>query len=155
MCIYPQIAGAAAAAGLDLDAVHALAARAAASAGTLGVALSVCVVPGTQPSNRLEGDTAEVGMGIHGEQGLGQEALLQHQGRVADVLTERMLDSILGNDAGKVALCFSVNKRNPQIFIRHMITQSCCIFSAQLRRFPLSCRSVRVYHDLHIRSQRV
>ena len=47
-----QVAGAAAAAGLSLDKVAAEAAAAAQAVGSMGVATSVCTVPGSQPSTR-------------------------------------------------------------------------------------------------------
>ncbi|KAI8467146.1 MAG: dihydroxyacetone kinase family protein [Monoraphidium minutum] len=65
-----KAAGAAAAAGASLGEVASLARDAAASAGTLAVALSECCLPGATPSSRLGPDEMEVGMGAHGEPGL-------------------------------------------------------------------------------------
>lgn len=66
-----KVAGAAAERGLPLEAVAAAARAAAGDVKSLGVALSVCSVPGQPRSTRLdEPDTVEVGMGIHGEAGL-------------------------------------------------------------------------------------
>lgn len=48
-----QVAGAAAAAGLSLQAVAAEAAAAARAVGSMGVATRVCTVPGSEPSTRL------------------------------------------------------------------------------------------------------
>jgi dihydroxyacetone kinase len=50
--VVGQVAGAAAAAGQPLEEVAAVASQAAASMSTLGVALSVCTLPGHQPSDR-------------------------------------------------------------------------------------------------------
>ena len=58
-----KAAGAAARAGGSLDDVAAAAERVAANLGTLGVALTVCTVPGGKRSDRLDGDTIEVGLG--------------------------------------------------------------------------------------------
>ena len=52
-CTNAQVAGAAAAAGLSLEAVAAEAAAAAHAVGSMGVATRVCTVPGAEPSTRL------------------------------------------------------------------------------------------------------
>lgn len=88
-----KIAGAAAAAGLDLSQVKAEAEQAIANMGSLGLALSVCTVPGSTPSTRLDGDTVELGMGIHGEEGIERMPL-----QPVDVLTERMLQTIISKE---------------------------------------------------------
>ena len=62
--------------------------------GSLGVALSPCTVPGNPPSDRLDGAWVEVGMGIHGEEGIQRQEMPPAQ--AADELTARMLEAILG-----------------------------------------------------------
>ena len=57
-----KIAGAIAEFGGSLDDVHAAAAAAAASVGTMGVALSPCIVPGRPASFALPPSTVELGM---------------------------------------------------------------------------------------------
>lgn len=64
-----KVVGAAAEAGLSLPEVVAEARAAAASVGTMGVALTTCTLPGTKPSDRLADGLIEVGLGIHGEPG--------------------------------------------------------------------------------------
>ncbi|XP_031374939.1 putative 3,4-dihydroxy-2-butanone kinase isoform X2 [Punica granatum] len=64
-----KVAGAAAAAGLTLSAVAAEAKRASEMVGTMGVALSVCTLPGQVTSDRLGPGKMELGLGIHGEPG--------------------------------------------------------------------------------------
>ncbi|KAJ7542479.1 hypothetical protein O6H91_10G108400 [Diphasiastrum complanatum] len=64
-----KVAGAAAAAGLSLAEVTAEARRVANSIGTMGVALSICTVPGQLTSDRLGSGKMELGLGIHGEPG--------------------------------------------------------------------------------------
>jgi hypothetical protein len=59
-----QIAGAAAATGLSLDEVAAEAKRASEMVGTMGVALSVCTLPGQVTSDRLGPGKMELGLGI-------------------------------------------------------------------------------------------
>lgn len=59
-----QVAGAAAACGLSLDEVAAEAKRASEMVGTMGVALSVCTLPGQVTSDRLGPGKIELGLGI-------------------------------------------------------------------------------------------
>ncbi|XP_071691241.1 putative 3,4-dihydroxy-2-butanone kinase [Rutidosis leptorrhynchoides] len=64
-----KIAGAAAASGLPLSDVAAEARHACEIVGTMGVALSVCTLPGQPKSDRLGPGKMELGLGIHGEPG--------------------------------------------------------------------------------------
>lgn len=59
-----QIAGAAAASGLPLSDVVAEARHACGVVGTMGVALSVCTLPGQPKSDRLGPGKMELGLGI-------------------------------------------------------------------------------------------
>ncbi|MEV7086236.1 dihydroxyacetone kinase family protein [Streptomyces sp. NPDC093085] len=87
-----KIAGAAAAAGHDLDGVEELAGRANARTRSLGVAFSGCTLPGaaaplfTVPEGRMA-----IGLGIHGEPGIGEAELPTADG-LAELLVERLLD---------------------------------------------------------------
>ena len=66
-----KVAGAAAASGLGLDEVVAEANMAAAALGTMGVALGACTVPAAgKPGFSLGDGEMELGLGIHGEQGV-------------------------------------------------------------------------------------
>lgn len=65
-----QVAGAAAAAGLPLEEVAEQARHASKLVGTMGVALSVCTLPGQGTSDRLGPHQMELGLGI--------VSLLQH-----------------------------------------------------------------------------
>ena len=88
-----KIAGAAAAAGLGLAEVAALARAAAGDLGTMGVALGACTVPAVgRPGFDLGPTEIELGLGIHGEQGVERTALLP-----ADAVVERLLGSILAD----------------------------------------------------------
>jgi dihydroxyacetone kinase len=85
-----KVAGAAAAAGLPLDQVVVEARAAAAAIGTMGVALGACTVPAAgRPGFSLGDDEAELGLGIHGEQGVRRVSL-----RPADALVEEILGTI-------------------------------------------------------------
>ncbi|MCU1340420.1 MAG: dihydroxyacetone kinase [Bryobacterales bacterium] len=88
-----KIAGAVAEGGATVGAVAEAARRAAASLGTMGVALGACTVPAAGiPSFALGEDEIELGLGIHGEQGVKREKL-----RSADTLVDTMLDAILAD----------------------------------------------------------
>nr|WP_321986753.1 dihydroxyacetone kinase subunit DhaK [uncultured Lichenicoccus sp.] len=64
-----KLAGAAAEAGQPLEAVAAVARDAALHVRSIGLSLSVCTPPGSEPSTRLGARDAEIGLGIHGEPG--------------------------------------------------------------------------------------
>lgn len=86
-----KIAGAAAARGLAVDAVAALARRAAETIGSMGVALGPCTVPSVgMPGFTLADDEIEIGLGIHGEKGVERQSL-----QPADALVDRMIDTIV------------------------------------------------------------
>eukprot|EP01032_Pedospumella_encystans_P008873 gene8873-10490_t len=90
-----KVAGAVAASGASLDAVHTAATLATARIGTLGLALSTCSVPGTPASTRLSlPGLIEVGMGIHGEPGREQMQLPETNAadRIASILVAGILD---------------------------------------------------------------
>lgn len=90
LAVY-KVAGAAAEAGLPLDAVERLARRANARTRTLGVAFSGCTLPGadaplfTVPRGRMA-----IGMGLHGEPGLSEGPLCDAD-TLAALLVERLL----------------------------------------------------------------
>jgi len=84
-----KVAGAAARAGLPLEAVAAEATNAAETVKTLGVAMTTCTVPGTAPSDRLDSQTIEIGLGIHGEPGMKQSPL-----KPCDELVDEMVEVI-------------------------------------------------------------
>src|ERR1700710_2001950 len=65
-----KVAGHAAEAGQPLEAVAACARRVAATAKSLGIAVSPCTIPGSPRSERLAEGQAELGLGIHGEPGV-------------------------------------------------------------------------------------
>lgn len=88
-----KIAGAAAAAGLDVAEVARVAAAAATDLASMGVALGACTVPAVGQAGFTLGDgEVELGLGIHGEQGVERSALAP-----ADVLVDRLLEAILAD----------------------------------------------------------
>jgi dihydroxyacetone kinase len=85
-----KVAGAAAASGKPLAEVARLARDAAAALGTMGVALGACTVPAAgEPGFRLAPEEIELGLGIHGEQGVARGEM-----RGADALAATLLESI-------------------------------------------------------------
>lgn len=86
-----KIAGAAAARGESLKAVTALAEAAAASLGTMGIALGSCIVPTAGKAGfELSEREIEFGLGIHGEKGARKAELMP-----AAAIVVQMLDAIL------------------------------------------------------------
>ncbi len=84
-----KIAGHAAEAGAPLETVAALARRVAASAQSLGIAVSTATIPGSPRSERLAEGQAELGLGIHGEPGV-ERIALPKAGDLARLMTERL-----------------------------------------------------------------
>ena len=90
LAVY-KVAGAAAEAGLPLDAVEHLARKANAHTRTLGVAFSGCTLPGaTDPLFTLPSGSMAIGMGLHGEPGLSEGPLCDADS-LAALLVERLL----------------------------------------------------------------
>ncbi|MGF6660662.1 dihydroxyacetone kinase [Paraburkholderia atlantica] len=88
-----KIAGAAAARGLPLAEVARIAKEAAASLGTMGVALTPCTVPAAgKPGFELGDREIEWGLGIHGEPGVARGAL-----EPADAMVGKLLAKIVGD----------------------------------------------------------
>ncbi|WP_099827894.1 dihydroxyacetone kinase subunit DhaK [Oceaniglobus indicus] len=86
-----KIAGAAAEAGRDLDAVTKIAQQTADNCRSVGAALSSCTVPQAgKPTFDIGDDEMEMGMGIHGEPGVWRDKL-----RPADAIAEEMMDRLL------------------------------------------------------------
>ncbi|KAE8795565.1 putative 3,4-dihydroxy-2-butanone kinase [Hordeum vulgare] len=88
-----KVAGAAADAGLSLADVAAEAKHASEAVGTMGVALSVCTLPGQVTSDRLGPEQIELGLGIHGEPGA---AVVELQ--TVNVVVEHVLKQILSQE---------------------------------------------------------
>ncbi|BFG33248.1 hypothetical protein CerSpe_195220 [Prunus speciosa] len=94
-----KIAGAAAAAGLSLADVAAEARRASEMVGTMGVALSVCTLPGRVTPDRVGPGKMELGLGIHGEPGAAVADL-----QPVDVIVSHVLKQILSPETNYVPI---------------------------------------------------
>jgi len=85
-----KVAGGAAAQGKALQEIVKLAKFTASRMGTLGVALDSVTVPGAdQKNDRLDENTIEIGLGIHGEAGMKQSPLIS-----ADEMAKEMVEQI-------------------------------------------------------------
>ena len=86
-----KIAGAKAAEMANLDEVKRVADKAGANTRTMGVALSSCTIPAVgEPTFTIDEDQMEIGMGIHGEQGIDRGKL-----KTADEIVNIMLTKVL------------------------------------------------------------
>ncbi|WP_329253087.1 dihydroxyacetone kinase family protein [Actinoallomurus sp. NBC_01490] len=86
-----KVAGAAAEEGYDLDAVERVARHANDRTRTLGVAFAGCTMPGgTAPLFTVPAGRMGVGLGIHGEPGVGEDALPR-----AAELADRLVSGVL------------------------------------------------------------
>ncbi|WJS86867.1 dihydroxyacetone kinase family protein [Paracoccus sp. TOH] len=99
-----KIAGAAAEAGLDIDAVEAVAQRANAASVSFGVAFDGCTLPGQgAPLFRVEEGGVALGLGIHGEPGIRTEAM-KSAADMADLLLAPLLAERPEGHGGRVAV---------------------------------------------------
>ena len=99
-----KIAGAAAEAGQDLDAVTAAARKAADACRSIGVALGPCTVPQAgKPTFEIGDDEMEIGMGIHGEPGMRRGKLLPADA-IANEMMDRLLEDLPLSDGDRVSV---------------------------------------------------
>ena len=96
-----KVAGNAAEVGATLEQVAAEAARAAKAVKSLGIATTVCTIPGQQTHARLNPGQAELGLGIHGEPGV-ERIELPLAGEVATMMAARLTRA--ATPTGSVAL---------------------------------------------------
>ena len=90
-----KIAGAAAEAGLDLEAVQKVGEKVIANVRSMGIALSPCTVPAAgKPGFELGTDEIEIGLGIHGEPGVTKGRI-----KTANELVEHILIDYILKDS--------------------------------------------------------
>lgn len=98
-----KMVGAAAEAGMDLDAVMAVAARANAATLSFGVAFDGCTLPGQgAPLFTVAPGEVALGLGIHGEPGISSQPM-QTAAELARLLLQPLLAERPAGHAGKVA----------------------------------------------------
>ncbi len=89
-----KVTGAAAEAGMPLEDVERVARKANAATRSMGVALSGAELPGaSRPTFVCGHDEMEVGLGVHGEPGVGRQALLSAD-EVGRLLAGRILEDL-------------------------------------------------------------
>lgn len=104
-----KIAGAAAESGYRLREVGDVVRRALGACRSIGVALSPCTVPQAgKPTFELDDLAIEMGMGIHGEQGVWRGAMKPADGLADEMLDRLLADSPLGNGDRIALLCNSL-----------------------------------------------
>ena len=99
-----KIAGAAAEAGQDIDAVERVTIRANARTVSFGVAFTGCTLPGaTQPLFTVPPQRMGIGLGIHGEPGISEDDILPAPA-LAKLLVDRLVSEKPAGSNGRVAV---------------------------------------------------
>ena len=99
-----KIVGAAAEAGLTLDEVERVARKANQLTVSFGVAFSGCTLPGaTEPLFTVPKGRMGIGLGIHGEPGISESAVVPAQ-ELARILVDRLLEEKPARSSGRVAV---------------------------------------------------
>jgi len=81
-----KIAGAMAEAGKSLESIVSTTKQVSASMGTMGLALGPCSLPGQGPLFTVSEDSMEIGLGVHGEAGVGSVPLCSARDAVRQLL---------------------------------------------------------------------
>ncbi len=123
LCVF-KVAGAAAAAGCDLDNVYALAKRANDNTYSLGVAFTGCTLPGAkEPLFEVPEGKMAIGLGIHGEPGLDETDIPTPEG-LADLLVSKLLAEAADGDAKGMRVVVVVNGlgafKNDEMFVVYL-----------------------------------
>lgn len=96
--------GAMAETGASLDEVERVGHKANAATRSMGVALSACEVPGSgAPTFEVPAGMMEIGMGVHGEPGIGQQPVQPADG-IAAALVDRILADLDDRSDHRLAL---------------------------------------------------
>ena len=91
--LVQKIAGAAAETGAELEMIKTITQRAIDNTRTIGMAINPCTIPAIgEPSFEIGETEMELGIGIHGEQGIRREPMTN-----ADGIARKMLDKILSH----------------------------------------------------------
>lgn len=99
-----KIAGAKAEQGASLAEVKEAAEKAIRNIRTMGVAMTPCILPAVgKPGFQIADDEIEIGMGIHGEQGV-ETAKIKTAKEIAEILIERILNDYDYSDSDVAVL---------------------------------------------------
>ena len=132
-----KLAGAASNAVDSLEELVRITTKARDNTRTIGVALSPGSIPATgEPTFELGEDDIGIGMGIHGEQGVGVEKMMS-----ADGLTVKMMDLIFGDD-----LSFESGDE-VVVFVNSLGSTTCmeCLIVLKKVKQILSERGIKIY----------
>ena len=145
-----KIAGAAAEAGQDLEAVTAVARRVIAGTRSIGMSLDTVTVPGSPKEARIPEGKAELGLGIHGEPGVEQvdyrgarEAIDRMAERLATLPGDGSHVVLLNNLGGTSALemgvlAHEVTRSALAARISHIVGPAAMMTSLDMRGFSVS-----------------
>lgn len=145
-----KIAGAAAEAGQDLDAVAALAGRVIAGLRSIGMSLDTCTVPGSPKEDRIPPGKAELGLGIHGEPGVDQvdfsgarDAIERMAAKLAATMDDAPQVLLMNNLGGTSALEMAVlthelTRSALAGRISHIVGPAAMMTSLEMQGFSLS-----------------
>ena len=148
-----KIIGAMASHGTTLNEIVAQANRIAKNVSTIGMSLDTCTIPGFQREDRIAGDMAELGLGIHGEPGMEQvsyttarDAMNLVIERLQPSLSEGPLVALLNNLGGCTSLEMGILTEalmNSKIGnkIQGMINPAPLMTSLDMRGFSVSLYS--------------
>jgi len=89
-----KIAGAMAERGHSLESIMAATRLISANMGTMGLALGPCSLPGQGPLFQVAADVIEIGLGVHGEAGVGQVPLT-----TANLAVKKLIDHMTNPDS--------------------------------------------------------
>ena len=110
-----KIAGALAQSGADLKSVAGAASRVASVVKSFGMSLDTCTIPGSPKEDRIPTGEIELGLGIHGEPGVGQSrfesahaAVSVLSDRLAEFMDDEPLVALVNNLGGTSYLEMSV-----------------------------------------------
>lgn len=148
-----KIAGAAAEAGQDLEAVTAVARRVIAGTRSIGMSLDTVTVPGSPKEARIPEGKAELGLGIHGEPGVEQvdyrgarEAIDRVAGKLRSMLGAGEHVVLLNNLGGTSVLemgvlAYELTQSALAGQISHIVGPAAMMTSLDMRGFSVSVLS--------------
>lgn len=141
-----RIAGSCARTGADLETVTSTARRALERTRSLGVAVAPCILPAVgQPNFELPDGEMEIGMGIHGEPGVGRGPL-QSADLVADDIVARLLADLQPAESATLGVLVNGLGATPpeELFIlyrrahRRLVEAGCTIHRAFVGEYATS-----------------
>lgn len=99
-----KLAGAKAERGASLEEVKRIADKAVDNIRSMGVALSPCQIPEAgEPTFTIADDKMEIGMGIHGEQGI-ERTKLKKSDEITEIMMEKILEDLPFEEGDRVSV---------------------------------------------------